>query len=191
MIGVFNQSLVNKSINRLNNYKQNVSKASFRVSQNKKINNQPLINNNQSNNKIGSLVDQFYNDNKGKSLTNPEGTFANQCVSSSRKFVNDVLKIPLKAGWNAWDGYANYGKNAFGTDKWDKVQDFKSLQPGDLFFVAPNKNGAGGVGHVGIVKSAPDKDGNITVVDSNWEGQPLRERKTSINKINGVLRAKI
>jgi hypothetical protein len=101
------------------------------------------------------------------------------------------LGIPLKAGWDAWSGYANYGKNSFTVDKWSKVSDYKSVQPSDFFFLAPNQNGAGGVGHVGIIAGTPDAKGNVKVIDQNWDGKGNRERIVNISKINGVLRPKV
>lgn len=186
MLGIYNPELMNIANNSLNNFKLNVQQQSskYNASQTPA---QPIVNNN-----LLSSAGDFFNQNKGKALTSPEGGYSNECVSTLRQYWSNIGIKTAPAG-NAWDMFKNFGSNGLTDKQFTKIDSPQKngVQAGDAFFLAPNQNGAGGVGHTGYIKTAPDKNGNVTVVDSNWNGGKIQERSINIKNINGILRPKI
>lgn len=139
------------------------------------------------------VLDNFLRDYSGQvGVPNPEGSFNGQCISLTRTFAKNYLGVAVPSGSNAWDAYANYGKNEW-TDGFTKVGQ-SDVKPGDIAFQTPGTVG-NDVGHTFVVNTVND-DGTVNIIESNYAQADATQspvqigRKVPITKLDGLLRAK-
>ncbi len=118
-----------------------------------------------------------------------------QCVALAQDWAAKGLHRPTGpfdggtaiGAWNA--SISPSGSQAFPNDQWERVSSGKgNYKPGDLvFFPAAESNGW--AGHVAVVASVPDKDGNFTVYHQNYPTGSLAATKPfNVSDTLGVMR---
>jgi len=190
--GAINSNLMELGQANINSLKDSVANL-VSSSQAPKLNlKQPQAQTVQQPNNLANKATQFFSVNKGKGLNSPEGGYNNECVSYLRQYWSNI-GIKTKPAGDAWNIFRNFGSNGLTNKQFDKVSNPQSgnVKAGDAFFFAPNTSGAFGVGHTGVVMSNPDKNGNVQISESNWNGAKAGSRTINVKAISGVLRPKV
>lgn len=156
-----------------------------------------------------TLVNGFYNEYQGQRIQPPSGSeqekkdLAGNSISLVKTFFKEQYGADVGAmgiSYNpdgtefsrggAINGFLLHDEGGGGFDQniFSKVGN-TNLSIGDAAFFTPEQMG-NEYGHVGIVASIPDSDGNFTIMESNWEGQGTRmDRVVNIKDVAGGLRA--
>jgi len=153
-------------------------------------------------------VQGWYKKHKGdigvKSPTDSSGIYNGQCVSLVKNFAKEEYGIDIgsmggnggpQATWNLFGNNKGYA-GGFSTKEWSQV-DRKSkgrYMPGDIV-IQPASAVGGTYGHIVVVVSAEDDNGNFKVMESNWGGKATKSpvqygRTVNRNKTLGAFRKK-
>jgi len=139
-----------------------------------------------------------------KSPTDSSGIYNGQCVSLAKNFAKEEYGIDIgsmggnggpQATWNLFGSNKGYA-GGFSTKEWNQV-DRKSKErymPGDIV-IQPTSAVGGTYGHIVVVVSAEDDNGNFKVMESNWGGKATKSpvqygRTVNRNKTLGAFRKK-
>lgn len=157
------------------------------------------------NNVYAGKVDGFYAKYKDTiGISNPKdtGTTLNgECVSLAVRFARESLGkeiggFPWPGGpQQGWDSWGKKG-STFDPKSWDRVEKGKGqYEVGDLVIQGAATTGRKW-GHIAVVTSPPDKDGNFKIMESNWNVKHAYQspvqlgRTVNIKDTLGTFRAK-